>query len=254
MSFGFGLGVPFARVLASGPSYDPADLAWRSGAKRFWWHFDDDPVYTAASGGGSQATAVGDAVASLKSGALTDTYWFNQGGGGSGTLRSDGVSFPPLADFAGGLGSQSDSASGGFTIGFCGYVSSGTFTSSLLLVGGEDSSPKDHSLIVNYNGLEVYAWTGGSHAATIDWTIPHRVVASGEYVGGTVTGRIYLDGVLVKTQAFLTAGSWSRDMMYLVNTSATWNLRSRFYAAQAFTSEDDVALIDRYLCYRRHLE
>lgn len=229
-------------------SYDPADLPWNSGAKRFWWHFDDGGMFKAADGGGGGATVFGDAVASLQSGSGTGTYWLNQAGATSGVRRNSGVELPYLAHFEGSLGSQDDSVTGGFTFGFCGYISSGTFSSNLLCVGGADFSPKDHTLVINYNSVEVAAWTSAAHGETIDWTVPHRIIGTGEYVGSTVTGRLYIDGVLVKTQTGLTAGSWSRDLLYPNNSSIVWNMRSRFVAAQAFTDEDDIALIDRYLC------
>ena len=251
MSFGFGFGIPFARVPASGAaalSYDPADLPWNSGAKRFWWHFDDGGMFKAADGGGGGATVFGDAVASLQSGSGTGTYWLNQAGGVSGVLRTDGVELPYLAQFEGSLGSQDDSVTGGFTIGFCGYISAGTFALNYLCVGGHDSSPQDHALRINHNSLEASSWSTATYAASIDWTVPHRVIAVGEYVGSTVTIRIYLDGVLVSTTTGLTAGSWSRDLLFANTSGVTWNMRSRFVAAQAFTSDANIALIDRFLC------
>lgn len=230
-------------------SYDPADLPWNAGAKRYWWHFDDDPVWTGTSGGGSQATSVGDAVASLQSGSGSDSYWMNKVGGTSFIRRTDGVEIPIWAYMIGST-SGVESVTGGFTVGFCGYVSSGSIGSGKFCAGGEDSSPVHHCLAFESGGISVAGGTIAKYTATIDWTLPHSVVASAEYItgDGTLTGRIWLDGVLVLTQTGLTAGQWTRDLLYNWGGSAVWNMRSRFFAAQAFTGAGDIALIDRYLC------
>lgn len=242
-------GLPKFEVVPSA-GFDPSTLPWNSGAKRYWWHIDQpNALFQGVDGTGSPSAAIGDPVASLVSGAGSDTYVFNQDGGPSGVLRTDGVEFTNGCHYGSGTFSttQDDAVTGGFTVGFCGYLSDGTL-GTLFQIGGEDYSPRDHSVILLSSSVEIAAWTWATYLTTIDWSIPHRVIGVGEYVGGTVTLKLYIDGVLVLTQTGHTAGTWSRDRMYVSGGTAVWNIRSRFYASQAFTSEANIALIDRFLC------
>lgn len=252
---GIGLGLPQFRG-GGGPTpppagpFDPSTLPWNSGAKRYWWHIDQpNSLFQGVDGSGSPSAAIGDPVASLVSGAGSDTYVFNQVGGPSGVLRTDGVEFTHAAHYGSGTfaSTQDDSVTGGFTVGFCGYLSAGAL-GTLLQIGGQDYSPRDHSVVLISSGAEIAAWTWATYSATIDWSIPHRVIGVGQYVGGTVTVKLYIDGALVLTQTGKTAGTWNRDRMYVDGASAVWNIRSRFYASQAFTSDANIALIDRFLC------
>lgn len=254
-AIGLSLGLPFRGFAlgkggATAPSNDPADLSWTTGRRRFWWSIFDPAGMSVNADGSGGVPAIDDPVGALITGAGVSSYNLELAGT-AGTRKSDGIRLPYSSLYLTNLpGGASNTGTTGLAVGFRGYVSSAGGTGNFTAVG-EDSSPLTNAIFASGSGvIGVYPSGLGAQLTGQDFTATRSylgvLIPEG---GGLVTSRLYIDGVLEDEDTGLSGASFTRDLMHMLLAGAgrTWRVSSRFMGEQAFTSDDDIALIFRFL-------
>jgi hypothetical protein len=240
-----------AQDLFNGDSNNPADLSWTTGRRRFWWHNNDPAGMSVNADGTGGMPALTDPVGALITGASVSSYNLELAGT-AGTRQVDGIRLPYnglyLTNLPGGAGNSSTT---GLTFGFRGYISAAGGSGNFGVIG-HDVSPPINIMYVSGGGLASLTTDGvtNTQVGSLDFSAIHSYVA---YVepdgGGTLNGAFYIDGVQVDTSSAMNGFAWDRDLMYMLIAGGArkFTIQSRFMGEQAFTSEDDIALIFRFL-------